>query len=122
MKTVRKNLSRKRNNKSRKNRFNKIRGGINWKFWEKPAPAAVAAAAPAGQCPACPVCESTVHIPPASVQMPAPAPAPMPAAPQIPAQEETLPPQMGGRKSLKSKKGKKSKKSKSWFQIGCRRL
>ena len=116
--TTRRKRSNKKSLKTRKHR-----GGINWKFWEKTAPAnappAPAPPAPAAEvvenkCPPCPVCGQQQAQAPIE-----PIPAAMPALED----EPTGSMMTGGKRRRGRKSNKKSnRKSKKWFQMGCKSM
>lgn len=112
--TTRRKRSNKKSIKTRKHR-----GGINWKFWEKTAPAPAAPPAPAevvdNKCPPCPVCAQPIPAP-----MPMQAPAMQ--APAMQANEESSMMMSGGRRRRGRRSSRKNRKSKKWFQMGCKSM
>ena len=116
--TTRRKRSNKKSLKTRKHR-----GGINWKFWEKTAPAnAAPAPAPAevveNKCPPCPVCAQAQQ---AQAQQ---APAMQEPAMQAPAMQANEGSMMmsGGKRRRGRKSSRKNRKSKKWFQMGCKSM
>ena len=128
--TTRRKRSNKKSLKTRKHR-----GGINWKFWEKTAPAN-APPAPAevveNKCPPCPVCAQAQQAQAQQAQaqqaqaMQEPAmqePAMQEPAMQAPAMQAPGSMMMsGGRRRRGRKSSRKNRKSKKWFQMGCKSM
>ena len=127
--TTRRKRSNKKSLKTRKHR-----GGINWKFWEKTAPAnappAPAPPAPAAEvvenkCPPCPVCAQAQAQQAQAMQEPAmQEPAMQEPAMQEPAMQANEGSMMmsGGKRRRGRKCSRKNRKSKKWFQMGCKSM
>jgi hypothetical protein len=123
-----------RRKRSNNKKTRKHRGGINWKFWEKTAPAQ-AAPAPAevveNKCPPCPVCAQAQQAQAQqaqaqaqqaqAMQEPAMPDQSMPMqAPAMPTNEGSM--MSGGKRRRGRKSSRKNRKSKKWFQMGCKSM
>ena len=108
-----------RRKRSNNKKTRKHRGGINWKFWEKTAPAQPAPAEVVeNKCPPCPVCAQAQQ---AQAQQAQAMQEPAMQSSAMPANEGSMM-MSGGKRRRGRKSSRKNRKSKKWFQMGCKSM